>query len=222
MPAPRPLRLSVAALTTNLGWAPGALIISSDTYARAWRSNAPTAYAIQTNRGVDAAAVRNRIRQVIAGVPGLVVETSAERDRRRFAIATQGLSRLTQIRLLVLIAAILAVIGSMGAMIWQRRDLIAFIKVQGYEESTLRRWLLCEAGILLAAGCLIGVVFGLYAQLLGSRFLATVTGFPIVFNVEVSAAITSFALVSLIALAAVALPGYLVVRVPANTESPAY
>lgn len=222
LPAPRPLRLRVAALTTNLGWAPGTLIISSQTYAQAWQSNAPTAYAIQTAAGANVAIVRDRIRRAMATVPGLVVETSAERDRRRFAIATQGLSRLTQIRLLVLIAAILAVIGSMGAMIWQRRDLIAFIKVQGYEEGTLRRWLLCEAGILLAAGCLIGAVFGLYAQLLGSRFLATVTGFPIVFNVEVFAAITSFALVSVIAFAAVALPGYLVVRVPASTESPAY
>jgi putative ABC transport system permease protein len=222
LPAPRPLRLRVAALTTNLGWAPGALILSSSTYAQAWPSSPPTAIAIQTSGGASAAVVRNRIRQAKAVAPGLVVETSAERDRRRFAIAKEGLSRLTQIRLLVLIAAILAVIGSMGAMIWQRRDLIAFIKVQGYEESTLRRWLLCEAGILLAAGCLIGAVFGLYAQLLGSRFLATVTGFPIVFNIEIFAAITSFALVSVIAFVAVALPGYLVVRVPANTESPAY
>lgn len=222
LPAPRPLRLRVAALTTNLGWAPGALIVNSSTYAQAWPSSTPTAIAIQTADGASAAAVRDRILQAKVVGPGLVVETSAERDRRRFAIAKEGLSRLSQIKLLVLIAAILAVIGSMGAMIWQRRDLIAFIKVQGYEEGTLRRWLLCEAGILLAAGCLIGAVFGLYAQLLGSRFLATVTGFPIVFNIEVFAAITSFALVSVIAFVAVALPGYLVVRVPANTESPAY
>ncbi len=222
LPAPRPLRLRIAALTTNLGWAPGALILNSATYAQAWPSSAPTAYAIQAPAGASAAVVRDRIQQAKVVTNGLVVETSAERDRRRFAIAKEGLSRLTQIRLLVLIAAILAVIGSMGAMIWQRRDLIAFIKVQGYEEGTLRRWLLCEAGILLAVGCLIGAAFGLYAQLLGSRFLATVTGFPIVFNVEVFAAITGFALVSVIAFAAVALPGYLVVRVPANTESPAY
>jgi putative ABC transport system permease protein len=222
LPAPRPLQLRVAALTTNLGWAPGTLILNAATYARAWQSNAPTAYAIQTTGGATAAVVRDRIRHATASARGLVVETAAERDKRRFAIAKQGLSRLTQIRLLVLIAAILAVIGSMGAMIWQRRDLIAFIKVQGYEEGTLRRWLLCEAGILLTVGCLIGAVFGLYAQLLGSRFLATVTGYPIVFNVEVLAAITSFVLVSVVAFVAVALPGYLVVRVPANTESPAY
>ena len=86
----------------------------------------------------------------------------------------------------------------------------------------LWRWLLCEAAVLLAVGCSIGAIFGLYAQLLGSHFLATVTGFPIVFNIEGLAAISSFALVSVIAVAVVALPGYFVVRVPPNTTSPAY
>ncbi len=219
LPSPRPLTLHVAALTTNLGWPPGALILSSATYARAWASDAPTAYTIQTASRVPVALVRNRVRRALTSLPGLAVETSGERDQRRYAIADQGLSRLTQIRVLVLIAAILAIIGAMGAMIWQRRGLIAFIKVQGYEEGTLWRWLLCEATVLLTVGCLIGAVFGLYAQLLGSRFLATVTGFPIVFSVEGLAAVSSFLLVSVIALAVVALPGYLVVRVQPNTAA---
>ena len=82
----------------------------------------------------------------------------------------------------------------MGAMIWQRRELIASLKCHGYDESVLWRWLLCEAAVLLTAGCSIGAIFGLYAQLLGSHFLATVTGFPIVFDIEGFAAISSFAL----------------------------
>jgi putative ABC transport system permease protein len=222
LPSPRPLTLRVAALTTNLGWPPGALMLNAGTYARAWASDDPTAYAIQATDGAQVAAVRNRVRRALAAEPGLAVETSEERDRRRYAIAAQGLSRLTQIRVLVLIAAILAVIGAMGAMIWQRRDLIAFIKCHGYEEAVLWRWLVCEATVLLTVGCSIGAAFGLYAQLLGSHFLATVTGFPIVFNIEGLAAISSFGLVSVIAVAAVALPGYFVVRVPPNTTSPAY
>ena len=59
-----------------------------------------------------------------------MVETTGERERRHYELAAQGLSRLTQIRLLVLIAAVLAVAGAMGSMIWQRRDLIAFMKVR--------------------------------------------------------------------------------------------
>jgi putative ABC transport system permease protein len=221
LPSPRPLRLRVAALTTNLGWPPGAVILNSNTYARAWSSGNPSAYAIEAAPGATI-AVRNLVRRALASTPGLVVESASEREQRHYAAATQGLSRLTQIRLLVLIAAILAVIGAMGAMIWQRRDLIAFIKCQGYEDAVLRRWLLCEAAVLLVAGCSIGAIFGLYAQLLGSHFLATVTGFPIVFNIEGIAAVSSFALVSAIAFAVVALPGYLVVRVPPSTASPEY
>jgi putative ABC transport system permease protein len=222
LPSPRPLTLRVAALTTNLGWPPGAIVLSSSSYARAWANSDPSAYQIQIAAGVSAAAVRTLVRRALASEPGLAVETATEREQRHYAVAAQGLSRLTQIRLLVLIAAMLAVVGAMGAMIWQRRDLIAFIKCHGYEEGVLWRWLLCEAAVLLMAGCSIGAIFGLYAQLLGSHFLATVTGFPIVFSIEGLAAISSFGLVCVIALAVVALPGYLVVRVPPNTTSPAY
>jgi putative ABC transport system permease protein len=222
LPAPRPLRLRVAALTTNLGWPPGALILSSNTYARAWVSSDPTAYTIQPTPGLSATTLRNRVRQALVSVPGLAVETFAERNRRHDAVAAAGLSRLTQIRVLVLIAAILAVTGAMGAMVWQRRELIAFIKCQGYEEIVLWRWLLCETTVLLATGCLAGAVFGLYGQLLLSHVLIAITGFPMVVGVEGLAALSSFVVVTALALVVVALPGYLVVRVPPSTASPAY
>ena len=45
------------------------------------------------------------------------------------------------------------------------------------------------------------------------------TGFPIIFSIEGVAAISSFALVSVIAVAMLAIPGYLVVRVPPRTVS---
>jgi putative ABC transport system permease protein len=222
LPSPRPLVLRVAALTTNLGWPPGAIVLSSSSYARAWVSPSPSAYEIQIVPGVSAAVVRNRVKDALKSETGLTVETSTEREQRHYTVAAQGLSRLTQIRLLVLIAAILAVVGAMGAMIWQRRELIASLKCHGYREGVLWRWLLCEAAVLLIAGCSIGAIFGLYAQLLGSHFLAAVTGFPIVFDVEGIAALSSFGLVSVIALAVVALPGYLVVRVPPRPVSPTY
>ncbi len=184
LPAPRPIRLRVAALITNLGWPPGAIILSSSDYARAWDSSDPSAYAIETRPGVSSASVRSLVQHSLGPETGLTVETAAEREQRHYALASQGLSRLTQIRLLVLIAAVLAVAGAMGAMIWQRRDLVAFIKCQGYRKGVLWRWLLCESAVMLVAGCLIGAGFGLCAQLLGSHFLASVTGFPVAFNVE--------------------------------------
>jgi putative ABC transport system permease protein len=222
LPSPRPQPMRVAALITNLGWPPGAIIINSEDYARAWASSEPSAYEIQTSPGTPAVIVRDRLRRILGAASGLSVETTGERDQRHYALAAQGLTRLTQIRLLVLIAAILAVVGAMGSMIWQRRDRIASQKCHGYREGVLWRSLLCESAVLLIAGSLIGAIFGLYAQLLGSHFLAVVTGFPVVFDVEGLAAVSSFALVSVIAVVVLAIPGYFVVRVPPSMVSPAY
>jgi putative ABC transport system permease protein len=222
LPSPRPTSFRVAALSTNLGWPPGAVILNSEDYARAWASSDPSAYEVQTKLGASPATVRRLVQRALGSETGLAVETSSERQQRHYVLAAQGLSRLTQIRLLVMIAAILAVTGAMGSMIWQRRDLVAFMKVDGYRRGVLWRWLLCESTVLLVAGCLIGAILGLYAQLLGSHFLAGVTGFPIVFNVEVLAAVTSFTLVCLVTVAVAALPEYLVVRAPARTASSAY
>lgn len=222
LPSPQPVRLRVAALSTNLGWPPGAVILNSSDYAQAWASGNPSEYAIETDPKVPPATVRHEIQRALGPATPLVVETTSERQRRHYALAAQGLSRLSQIKLLLLIAAIVAVSGAIIAMVWQRRELVSFIKAQGFQRGVLWRWLLAEGAVLLGAGCLIGAVFGIFGQLLISHALGSVTGFPIVFQVEALAAVWSFVLVSAAALATIALPGYLVVRVPARTASPAY
>ena len=130
LPSQHYIKLRVAALSTNLGWPPGTIIMNAADYARAWGSSYPSAYEIQTSPGASAATVRSQVQRALGPGTGLVVETTGERERRHYALAAQGLSRLTQIRLLVLIAVVLAVAGAMGSMLWQRRDLIAFMKVQ--------------------------------------------------------------------------------------------
>jgi putative ABC transport system permease protein len=222
LPSPRPTVLRVAAVSTNLGWPPGTIIMSAADYARAWDSGDPSAYQVQARPNTPIATVQSEVRRVLGPRAGFVVETSSEREQRYHAVAAQALSRLTQIRLLVLIAAVLAVTAAMGSMVWQRRDLIAFMKVDGYPQGVLWRWLLCESAVLLVIGCSIGAVFGLYGEFLGSRFLASVTGFPIVFQVQAVSALFSLALVSLVAVAVTTLPGYLVARVPPRVAGSAY
>ena len=108
----------------------------------------------------------------------------------------------------MLIAAVLAMAAAMGAMIWQRRPQLADLKVDGFRRGVLWRALLWESALLLGAGCSIGALFGVYGQLLLSHALATVTGFPVVFSVGVLVAFGSFALVTRVAVAIVAVPGY--------------
>lgn len=220
LPAPRPLTLRVAATGTNAGWAPGAIIVNSDDYAHAWASGNPSAYNISLLPGFSPALARAEIIKALGKSSGLTVQTAAERERRWDTLTRQGLKQLTEIRLLVLIAAVLAMGGAMASMIWQRRSQLAYIKRQGYKRDVLWRALLCETVLLLGTGCLMGAIFGLYGQLLQSHALANVTGFPIIITVAPFVAVTSFALVAAVAAAIVALPGYLAVRVRPTLISP--
>jgi putative ABC transport system permease protein len=109
----------------------------------------------------------------------------------------------------------------MGSMIWQRRPQLAYIKRQGYRRGVLWRALVCESALLLGVGCLQGALFGVYGQLLLSHALASVTGFPVVSTVGGVSALASFAVVSAAAVAILAVPGYLAVRVRPTTVSTA-
>jgi putative ABC transport system permease protein len=213
LPAPRPTAFRVAALSTNIGWPPGAIILNADDYARAWASADPSAYNITLARRVSPVHARHEIQRALGPVSGLVVETRRQREQRGHVTSRQGLSRLTQISVLVLIAGVLAMAAAMGAMIWQRRPRLAEMKVDGFDRAVLWRALLLESSILLGTGCLIGAVFGVYAQLLLSQALADVTGFPVVSSLGILIPLGSFALVTAVAVLIVAVPGHLAVRV---------
>jgi putative ABC transport system permease protein len=197
------------------------MILNSRDYARAWGSAEPSAYEIETRPGAQPAIVRREVQRALGTSTGLEVETAAEREQRHFALARQGLLRLTQIRFLVLIAAMLAIAGALGSLIWQRRGYVAFIRAQGYTRPVLLRWLLWEGAILLGVGCLTGAMFGVYGQLLMSHALASVTGFPTSFNVEVLVALSTFAVVSAAAAVVVSVAGYAMVRVQPRAARPA-
>jgi len=212
LPSPHPTAFRVAALSTNLGWPPGALILNASEYARAWASSAPSGYEVQTTVGVAPEKVRHLIQQTLGPHTGLAVETSTERQTRHHALVDQGLSRLNQIKLLVLIAGVLALAGAMSSLVWQRRERFAAIRVQGYSPFILWQWLCCESALMLATGCCMGAAFGIAGQLLLSHALAVVTGFPIALGIETMVAFLSFLWVGLVTFAIVAVPGYLAVN----------
>ncbi len=216
LPASRPLVMRVAALSTNIGWPPGAIVMNATDYARAWPGGGASAYAVTLRTGISPQQGRRAVRRALAGGgAGLVVETRAEREQRLRSTSRQALSRLTQITTLVLIAAVLAMTTAMGAMIWQRRPLLADMKVDGFHRAVLWRALLVESALILGVGCSVGALFGLCGQLLLSHALAVVTGFPVVMSVGALVAIGSLLAVTGAAVAIVAVPGYLAARVRA-------
>jgi putative ABC transport system permease protein len=222
LPSPRPITLRVAALSTNLAWPSGAVVMTSTDYARAWGSSDASAYLVDGRPGMLPQTLRIALEHALGRHSGLVVETRSERERRHFASSRAGLSRLTEIRILLLIAAVLTVAGAITAMIWQRRDQIAFIKCDGYSKRVLWRWLCWESTLLVATGGVIGAAFGLYGQLIASHYLATVTGFPVVYRTATLPAIGSLAQLTVVTVAVLAVPGYIIARTPARAASPVY
>lgn len=213
LPTPRPLRLRVAAVTTNLGWSGGSAVLSPVDYVRGWGSRAVSATQVRLAPGVAPAVGRERVARALGTGSPLRLETADERVARQEASARSGLTRLGQIAWLTLMAAVLAMASAMTALLWQRRTTVARQKLDGLTTGAMWRSLAVESGTLFLTGCVAGALFALLGQVLFTRGLATISGFPVVTTVRVGVAASSFALVTAVALLAVLVPGGLVARV---------
>jgi putative ABC transport system permease protein len=217
LPSPEPRSFRVAALSTNLGWAPGAIVMNAEDYARAWGSDDVSAYGILLESNVSPAHVIAEIRRAL-GPParsGLAVETAVQHAARQQELDRQALARLTQIAALIPILAALAMAAAMGAMVWQRRPRLAKLKLEGLVSVELWHTILLESVLLVGVGCTSGAVFGIYGQQMADRALASVINFPVVHTVAPLTLLWSLSLVPAAALAILAVPGYRAACVPA-------
>ncbi|HEV3045743.1 MAG TPA: FtsX-like permease family protein [Solirubrobacteraceae bacterium] len=219
LPTPAgPARLRVAAITTNLGWSPGAIILDTSDYRRLWQTAEPSALEVKLRPGVGQDAGRRRVEGAIADRPGLHVQTLRDRELQYDENARQGLGALSEISTLLLLAAAVAVASALGAAIWQRRTRLASLKIQGYETSQLWRALLLESAIVLGVGCAIGAAVGVYGHALASRWLRLETGFPAPFQVGVGKVLFTLAALTAISLVVIAVPGLAAARAPARVS----
>ncbi len=213
LPSSRPLPLRVAAITTNLGWSGGAIAVAPSDYRRGWRTDDISAYNVQVVPDAAPVAVAARVRAALGSRTALRVETAAERAERQQVSARSGLTRLSQISSLTLVVAVFAMAAAMAALLWQRRASVARQKLDGHSTGVMWRSLAVESGTLFISGCLAGAVFALLGQVLFSRGLETISGFPVIAHVQGQVAVVSFGLVVAVALLVVAVPGYFVARV---------
>lgn len=213
LPSPRPTSFRVAAITTNLGWPGGAVMVNADDYARAWRTTAISAYLVRLAPGVSPAEGLRLVRGSLGPGSALRVETAAERSLRQQASARSGLARLSQIATLTLIAAVLAMAAAIAGLLWQHRRVVSRHKLDGHR--TRRMWgaLFVEAGTLIVTGCLAGALFALPGQILCTRGIEVVMGFPVIQGLRLEVFAWSLLLVVTASLLVVAVPGYLVARV---------
>jgi putative ABC transport system permease protein len=208
LPTPKPITVRLAATATNLGWPPGAVVLNPSDYVHGWRESTPSAYNVTLSPGASVNTVEAEIRRAIGPGTALTVETARQRASRLDAASHEGLARLTQIAILVLLAGLLATATSMTAAIFQRRRRYARMKVEGYGTRALWEALIWESLILFGGGCAVGAVLGMYGQFLLSHALLTVTGFPVKLSAEALLAFGCFAVVTIVGAAIVGIPGY--------------
>jgi putative ABC transport system permease protein len=215
LPTPTgPVGYRIAATTTNLGWASGAIVLNDSDYHRAWVTMDPSALEIDIRTGANHGEVQHAVESVVGGQGGLRVQTSAERAAQADVLAREGLNRLTQISLLLMIAAVLAMAAAMGAAIWQRRRSLAALRIQSFRPAQLRGVLFCESLLVLGTGCAMGLLTGVYGHFLSDHFLRFTTGFPTPFSPGGVQLLQTVAIVMLAALGVLVVPSYLASETP--------
>jgi putative ABC transport system permease protein len=210
--------LRVAAITTNVGWPPGAVTLNTRDYRRYWQASNPAALEVNLARGVAPAAGKRAVERALSYRPGLRVQTTAERVAQFEHNLRAGLRSLADISTLLLLMAALSLAAALSTAVWQRRDRLASLKAQGSNRWQLWRSLILESAIVLTIGAADGAVLGIYGHALANRWLRIATGFPAPFSVEALQILGALLLVAGIALAVMAVPGYRAASVPPATS----
>ncbi|HSZ04853.1 MAG TPA: FtsX-like permease family protein [Solirubrobacteraceae bacterium] len=210
------LRVRIAALTTNFGWTPGAVLLNTTDYAHAWDTTQKTALAVQIRQGVNPSVVQGAIEHALGPGNGLEVLTAHDREAKINGSAREGLSQLATISTLLVLASILAMAAALASAIWQRRSTLASLKLSGVRSSRLRRLLLLESAVMLGVGAVTGAAWGIYGQVALDGYLTASTGFPVM-RLEASWRPFEVLVVVFIAsLAVSAIPAWFTARVSAR------
>jgi putative ABC transport system permease protein len=205
--------MRVAATTTNLAWSPGAILMDETDYSRLWATTAPTALDVRLAPGANPARVLAQVRAALGPASGLRVTSARAREASIDALIGEGLSRLQEISTLLLLAATVAMAAALSSAIWQRRVSLATLRLSGVRPARIRMILVVESTLMLGAGCITGVLAGIYGQLAIDAYLRHVTGFPVASIAASPRPLEILALVIAAVLAIVALPAWLASRV---------
>ena len=205
--------MRVAATTTNLAWSPGAILMNEANYSRLWGTSAATALDVRLAPGADSARVLARVRAVLGPASGLRATSARAREASIDALIGEGLSRLQEISTLLLAAATIAMAAALSSAIWQRRVSLATLRLSGVRPARIRMILVVESALMLGAGCVTGVLAGIYGQLAIDAYLRHVTGFPVASLSASPRPVEILALVIAAVLTIVALPAWLASRV---------
>jgi putative ABC transport system permease protein len=174
-------RFRLAATIANYGWLSGAIVMSGTDHARLWHSSNATELAIALKPDISIEQGRLALERALPAGSALVVKTDGERRSEVSAVLGSTLSRLNDTTIVVLVASLASVIALMLAAIWQRRGRLDSLSSIGMSFGQFARLIFYESGLVLLAGCVIGVAVGLAGQDLIDGWLHQTTGASVQF-----------------------------------------
>jgi putative ABC transport system permease protein len=220
LPTPSgPERFHVAAVTTNVGWPPGAITFNAADYSRYWQTSDPSALEITLKPGVAPEAGKLAVERALRDNPGLRVQTMAQRITQFENNLRLGLRPLLEISRLLLVLAALALAAALGTAIYLRRARFITLKEDGFDRLRLLRALLIESTVILGVGAFDGILTGLYGHALANRYLRLGPGFPAPFSVGGLQIASTLLIVGGVTLAVLALLGYFAAGVSTELNS---
>lgn len=215
IPTPAGLRqFQVAAIISNYGWPSGAMVMNASDFRSAWKTERVGAIAVDLAPYVSEAQGRQTIQNAVGSRSTLRVNTASEMIEERRRALGQGLAKIHQISVLVLITSVLAIVAAMFAAVWQRRERLAALRAIGMYRTELFRSLLAETTLVVALSGIVGVALGAYCQFFASRWTEISSGYRSPFEPAFALGLSVFLQVVVLTILATAVPALVASRVP--------
>lgn len=188
LPTPSgPVRARYAATINNYGWQAGSIALGKRTYERDWDDRSESMLGIELKPGSDIERSKANLQLLGDRLGPFRVETASDGVARGEANVDEGLARLGQIRLAVILGSAFALIAVFaGAALSRQREFIT-LRTIGMSSGQLRNQMLVEISLAAAIGAVAGTAFGLLAQELFIRTFRAI-GYPAAGGVDLGIA----------------------------------
>ncbi len=159
------IRFVVAAEFNDYSSDAGLVIIDQRTFRRLYHDDGVGNLAVYAAQGADLIALRSRI---IRAVRPLRIEVETNRELRGvvLTIFDRTFAITSALYLLALTIAILGVVGTLFALVLERRREIGILRYLGLSTGAVRQMILYEAGLIGSLGAALGVALGFAFALL--------------------------------------------------------
>ena len=208
-----PVELKIIAIYNDYSTAGGSLIVDRSTFARLYHDDGVDSIAVYARPGVPLALLRTRIERAVAP---LRMDINTNRELRTFAIGIfdRTFAITSALYVIALTIAMLGVIGTLFALVTEKRVEIGLLRYLGMTRAQVRTSVLVQAAFVGVVAAGLGIAIGLA---LGALLVFVINrqsfGWLIEWHAPMSIFVQAFVMTLVAALLAALYPGILAARI---------